>query len=147
MMAREGEGEGAPGAQGGEGALVSCAPDEAKEKNNNIQLPLPVMSGQRVLTLICAALLSAVPPGAGAGAGAGPQAGVQNLLAEHFFPKNKLHPLLDTYMREQLIFLGNFSLMDPAREEVPAAIADCHTAGIQVIMVRRLPSAPPSAPT
>eukprot|EP01047_Picozoa_sp_COSAG01_P089992 COSAG01_NODE_21949_length_878_cov_1.041078_1_plen_170_part_00 len=32
-------------------------------------------------------------------------------------------------MDSSLIFLGHFSLMDPAREEVPGAIHDCRTAG------------------
>ena len=51
------------------------------------------------------------------------------------FPKNKIHEDLVTSIETELIFLGNFSLMDPAREEVPAAVTNCHTAGIQVIMV------------
>ena len=52
-----------------------------------------------------------------------------------FTAENLLHPMLDAYVKENMVFLGNFSLMDPAREEVPAAVHECHTAGIQVIMV------------
>lgn len=37
--------------------------------------------------------------------------------------------------RSDLTFVGLATLMDPARKEVPAAIADCHTAGIKVVMV------------
>ncbi len=36
---------------------------------------------------------------------------------------------------EGLTFLGLIGLEDPAREDVPAAIADCHSAGIKVVMV------------
>jgi magnesium-transporting ATPase (P-type) len=35
----------------------------------------------------------------------------------------------------RLVYLGNFSLMDPAREEVPDAILQCHSAGVRVVMV------------
>ena len=37
--------------------------------------------------------------------------------------------------QDKLVYLGNFSLMDPARAEVPPAIATCHSAGIRVVMV------------
>eukprot|EP01050_Picozoa_sp_SAG11_P026816 SAG11_NODE_6559_length_1289_cov_1.040336_1_plen_429_part_11 len=48
-----------------------------------------------------------------------------------------LHPQFMDACREndKLVCLGNFSLMDPAREEVPKAIATCHSAGIRVVMV------------
>jgi len=51
------------------------------------------------------------------------------------FPKNKIHESLMEKMASDMVFLGNFSLMDPAREEVPAAVTNCHSAGIQVVMV------------
>ena len=38
------------------------------------------------------------------------------------FPKNKIHEALLEKMKAEMVFLGNFSLMDPAREEVPAAV-------------------------
>jgi sodium/potassium-transporting ATPase subunit alpha len=34
-----------------------------------------------------------------------------------------------------LIFVGLVTLMDPPRKEVPQAIADCHSAGVKVVMV------------
>jgi sodium/potassium-transporting ATPase subunit alpha len=34
-----------------------------------------------------------------------------------------------------MIFVGLITLMDPPRPEVPKAIKDCHTAGVQVVMV------------
>ena len=55
--------------------------------------------------------------------------------ATELFPKNKIHEDLLEAMKSEMCFLGNFSLMDPAREEVPAAVTNCHTAGIQVVMV------------
>lgn len=36
---------------------------------------------------------------------------------------------------KDLIFVGLITLADPARAEVPKAIADCHTAGVKVVMV------------
>jgi magnesium-transporting ATPase (P-type) len=51
------------------------------------------------------------------------------------FPKSKICEGLLDEMQNNLLFLGNFSLMDPAREEVPAAVANCHSAGIKVVMV------------
>ena len=41
----------------------------------------------------------------------------------------------DENASKDLIFIGLISLMDPPRPEVPGAIADCHSAGIQVVMV------------
>jgi len=51
------------------------------------------------------------------------------------FPKSKICEQMLDEMATNLLFLGNFSLMDPAREEVPAAVANCHSAGIKVVMV------------
>jgi magnesium-transporting ATPase (P-type) len=51
------------------------------------------------------------------------------------FPKNKIEESIMAKMGTEMVFLGNFSLMDPAREEVPAAVTNCHSAGIQVVMV------------
>ncbi|MFZ1685963.1 MAG: cation-translocating P-type ATPase [Flavobacteriales bacterium] len=38
-------------------------------------------------------------------------------------------------MEQHLTFIGLTGLMDPPREEVPQAIADCHTAGIVPVMI------------
>ncbi|MBX9853407.1 MAG: cation-translocating P-type ATPase [Cytophagaceae bacterium] len=40
----------------------------------------------------------------------------------------------ETFMKD-LTFLGILGLLDPARKEVPAAIAECKSAGIKVIMI------------
>lgn len=48
------------------------------------------------------------------------------------------HSLLDQRAQEleqDLIFIGLVAMFDPPREEVPEAIARCHTAGIKVTMV------------
>ena len=34
-----------------------------------------------------------------------------------------------------LVFVGLITLMDPPRDEVPGAVADCHAAGVKVVMV------------
>eukprot|EP00743_Colponemidia_sp_Colp-15_P002547 GILK01002761.1.p1 GENE.GILK01002761.1~~GILK01002761.1.p1 ORF type:complete len:1120 (-),score=227.27 GILK01002761.1:234-3500(-) len=39
------------------------------------------------------------------------------------------------FSSKNLVFIGLISLVDPPRMAVPGAIADCHTAGIRVIMV------------
>lgn len=41
----------------------------------------------------------------------------------------------DALPYEDLVFAGLIGLEDPARADVPAAIADCHRAGIRVVMV------------
>jgi Ca2+-transporting ATPase len=38
-------------------------------------------------------------------------------------------------LEHELLFIGLIAMFDPPRPEVPAAIAQCHTAGIQVTMV------------
>lgn len=39
------------------------------------------------------------------------------------------------HAKHDFIFIGLISLMDPPRPEVPKAIEDCHSAGIQVVMI------------
>jgi sodium/potassium-transporting ATPase subunit alpha len=41
----------------------------------------------------------------------------------------------ENYPTSDYIFVGLTGLMDPPRPEVPQAIADCHTAGVRVVMV------------
>ena len=41
----------------------------------------------------------------------------------------------DAEIERDLSFLGFFGVMDPPREEVPAAIARAHTAGLRVVMI------------
>lgn len=36
---------------------------------------------------------------------------------------------------KDLVFVGLITLMDPPRDEVPQAIVECHTAGVNVVMV------------
>lgn len=40
-----------------------------------------------------------------------------------------------TNYEENAVFIGIVCIKDPVREEVKSAIADCHTAGIRVIMI------------
>jgi magnesium-transporting ATPase (P-type) len=58
-----------------------------------------------------------------------------NLLTDLISPVIKPELMQAAHNMKKLVYLGNFSLMDPAREEVPAAIEDCHSAGIRVVMV------------
>ncbi|KZB56849.1 cation-translocating P-type ATPase [Thalassospira xiamenensis] len=44
-------------------------------------------------------------------------------------------PAVDTPPYQDLILIGLIALLDPPREDVPAAIQACHAAGVRVIMV------------
>jgi sodium/potassium-transporting ATPase subunit alpha len=44
-------------------------------------------------------------------------------------------PYTTTDIETKLVFLGLVALSDPVRPEVPAAIHDCHSAGVRVIMI------------
>lgn len=50
-------------------------------------------------------------------------------LKEDLIGKKTTTPIND------LIFVGLITLLDPPRAEVPKAVADCHTAGVKVVMV------------
>jgi len=53
----------------------------------------------------------------------------KDTLKEDLIGKKSLQPIKD------LVFVGLVTLQDPPRKEVPKAIADCHTAGVKVVMV------------
>lgn len=49
--------------------------------------------------------------------------------------KRYIHSPLTTNIESKLVFIGFVGLMDPPRKEVKAAIAKCHDAHIQVVMI------------
>lgn len=53
----------------------------------------------------------------------------KDTLKEDLIGKKTSNPVKD------LTFVGLVTLQDPPRKEVPKAIADCHTAGVKVVMV------------
>eukprot|EP01052_Picozoa_sp_SAG31_P022940 SAG31_NODE_1853_length_7066_cov_3.058705_3_plen_1387_part_00 len=68
---------------------------------------------------------------------AGPALTPDGMLNKEVLLNGKLNEGFMKKAREgnKLLYLGNFSLMDPPRDEVPAAINLCHSAGIRVVMV------------
>jgi len=61
--------------------------------------------------------------------------GLITLSADDYPEDFDFNPDDVNFPTEGLVFLGNISLLDPARPEVPDAIATCKTAGIKVSMV------------
>jgi magnesium-transporting ATPase (P-type) len=63
----------------------------------------------------------------------------KSIADETALDENFLESLKDSYVaigeRRDLVFAGLTTLMDPARPEVPKAVAECQTAGIRVVMV------------
>ena len=97
-------------------AAVTVELDEETRAVTTDNLAAMAESGERVLGFAKAAL----PAGVGVDAP---------------FKDGKIASDVQRVIDSDMVFLGHFSLMDPAREEVPGAIHDCRTAGVQVVMV------------